>query len=281
MSSPPLRCIGLCNGPFDPSPYWLEWDDGTKHFISRSPFCPDCLTDIIRWSETGEMECFVPVPDYEDAYKVSSWGNMLSLDRIVVDKNGRRMRFKGRMLKPTPNSDGYPQVHVGQHRSSKLHVLVLEAFAGPKPPGLQGCHGDDIRTNNRLFNLRWDTDSANQRDKIRHGRNPLSNRTHCPAGHEYTPENTYLTARGSRQCRECGRGRARKNMADRLRRNRAAVNARQREFWHRNRDVINARGRAKTAAANAARAAETLANPPPTPQWQAKPRTVLQGEPNE
>lgn len=29
--------------------------------------------------------------------------------------------------------------------------------------------------------------------------------THCPQGHEYTPENTAISASGSRRCRECER----------------------------------------------------------------------------
>ena len=30
-----------------------------------------------------------------------------------------------------------------------------------------------------------------------------ADKTHCPAGHEYTHENTYLNPRGSRECRAC------------------------------------------------------------------------------
>jgi len=36
---------------------------------------------------------------------------------------------------------------------------------------------------------------------------PRRARTHCPQGHEYTEENTYVTPKGSRSCRACQRGR--------------------------------------------------------------------------
>lgn len=44
--------------------------------------------------------------------------------------------------------------------------------------------------------------------------------THCPQGHEYTTENTYLMRRGSRVCRTCSRERYRKKKA----RSQAALN---------------------------------------------------------
>ena len=33
--------------------------------------------------------------------------------------------------------------------------------------------------------------------------NPLAKKTHCVRGHEFTPENTYVTKRGFRNCMEC------------------------------------------------------------------------------
>lgn len=46
------------------------------------------------------------------------------------------------------------------------------------------------------------------RENIRRGY--WANKTHCPHGHEYTPENTYRNKRGNRFCRTCHRIRGRK-----------------------------------------------------------------------
>lgn len=51
----------------------------------------------------------------------------------------------------------------------KVHRFVLEAFIGPCPDGLVCCHNDGDSTNNRLDNLRWDTQASNQADRIKHG----------------------------------------------------------------------------------------------------------------
>lgn len=39
-------------------------------------------------------------------------------------------------------------------------------------------------------------------------------RTHCPRGHEYSEENTYITNRGSRHCRSCRREKMRELRAE-------------------------------------------------------------------
>lgn len=50
-----------------------------------------------------------------------------------------------------------------------IHRLVLEAFVGPRPDGLEARHRDGDPTNNRLDNLLWGTSSDNENDKRRHG----------------------------------------------------------------------------------------------------------------
>lgn len=50
-----------------------------------------------------------------------------------------------------------------------VHRLVLEHFFGPCPLGMECCHEDGDASNNHISNLRWDTRSANNQDKKRHG----------------------------------------------------------------------------------------------------------------
>jgi hypothetical protein len=57
----------------------------------------------------------------------------------------------------------YATLRDGQRcRKAHVAVLVLEAHRGLKPgPEYEACHGNGIRTDNRLCNLRWDTKAAN------------------------------------------------------------------------------------------------------------------------
>jgi hypothetical protein len=78
-----------------------------------------------------------------------------------------------RRLCPSNGGKGYQLVKLregGQQRNEYVHVLVLEAFVGPRPEGMEACHDPNPdRTCNRLDNLRWDTPSANNHDKDAHG----------------------------------------------------------------------------------------------------------------
>jgi HNH endonuclease len=53
--------------------------------------------------------------------------------------------------------------------SCGVHVLILEAFYGACPPGLEGCHNNGNATDNRAVNLRWGTPASNNHDRAKHG----------------------------------------------------------------------------------------------------------------
>lgn len=144
-----------------------------------------------------------PVPGYS-AYEVSDLGRVRSVSRI--DAAGKRRR--GRMRSLTTMHSGHLSVTLRGEEGRRrflVHHLVLMAFVGPRPVGMEACHWNDKPSDNRLVNLRWDTRSANQLDSVRNGTHHVARRTHCPQGHEYTPENTYMYPGNRRACRECRR----------------------------------------------------------------------------
>ena len=149
-------------------------------------------------------EIWYDIAGYGGRYSVSNQGRVWS-------------NVSGRELKPTPWSPDYPSVKLcrdGDVRRVKVAALVLEAFIGPRPLGLFACHKDDNRQNSRLDNLCWGTRVDNGQDALRNGRHHHARKTHCARGHEFTPENTYHTRRGSRNCRACGAENAREYRAE-------------------------------------------------------------------
>lgn len=79
-------------------------------------------------------------------------------------------RWKRR--KQNLNTHGYFFVDLwndGRSRIFTVHRIVLIAFRGPCPDGLEGCHNNGDRKDNRLENLRRDKHSNNQLDQRRHG----------------------------------------------------------------------------------------------------------------
>lgn len=149
-------------------------------------------------------EQWKPIPGWGDLYEVSDHGRVRSLPRRVPHYKGGTAQRKARLLRPGVIS-GYERVVLQRDRyieNAAVHRLVLTAFVGPCPPGMEACHGDADRRNNHLSNLRWDTKSANCKERTLQGGSPNAKKTHCPQGHPYTPENTRMDG-GSRKCREC------------------------------------------------------------------------------
>lgn len=79
-----------------------------------------------------------------------------------------------RFLRPSL-SVGYSCVNLYKNSKAhrrQIHRLVLETFVGPCPKGMECCHKNGIRIDNRLKNLRWDTRSNNAKDAVEHGTSP-------------------------------------------------------------------------------------------------------------
>ena len=160
------------------------------------------------------LEQWKPVHGYEGIYEVSSHGRVRSLDRTVTYSDGRVRRYKGKVLRATLSSGGYPCLSLysqGKEKRRYVHSLVAEAFIGTRPKGMEVCHNDGDPANNHLDNLRYDTHSDNMLDSVRHGTNPSTAKTHCPRGHELSAENIPPSSAklGERTCLACHRARAR------------------------------------------------------------------------
>jgi len=82
-----------------------------------------------------------------------------------------------RYLKPFLMSNGYPHVSLGAiGKRAYLHNLVIEAFIGPRPQGMQTRHLDGNKLNARLDNLRYGTPSENLQDRWDHGKGNVGSR---------------------------------------------------------------------------------------------------------
>lgn len=133
------------------------------------------------------METWLPVIGWESYYEVSNQGQVRSLDRTVTDSRKTRA-YRGRILRPSHIASGHQMVVLsrqGFRETCWVHVLVAEAFLGPRPSGQQVCHRDGRPEDNRPENLRWGTPASNAQDAIRHKTNRNTRKQTCPAGHVY------------------------------------------------------------------------------------------------
>jgi ribosomal protein S14 len=101
--------------------------------------------------------------------KVPEWSNYSVCDRGEVrsDRSGKLLtkslmyvsgrQYSKRAYYSVRLSDG-----VRRRRQPYVHILVLTAFAGPCPEGMEACHLNGNRLDNRWpENLEWNTHRAN------------------------------------------------------------------------------------------------------------------------
>ena len=136
-------------------------------------------------------ESWRDIAGFEGLYQISDEGRVWSArSRIFLQPTWNKRR---KYLYVTLCGDGR---RVRRH----VHRLVLEAFEGPCPPGLECCHWNGDARNNSVTNLYWGTRLDNMRDRIRHG---TTRRAYCRRNHELTSDNVWVSRKGVRRCKQC------------------------------------------------------------------------------
>ena len=125
-------------------------------------------------------ELWRDIPGHEGAYQVSSLGRVRSLPRVIpVYDSVRQVTYArpcpGKILRQAVcDKAGHVSVHLGKHcRGIPVHQLVMLAFQGCPPPGLEAMHLNGVPTDNRPENLQYGTHSQNMIDMYRKGKGHL------------------------------------------------------------------------------------------------------------
>lgn len=114
---------------------------------------------------------------------------------------------------------GYGNIGLGGRggRQTKAHRVTYEALVAEIPEGLVIDH---LCRNKSCVNPAH-LEPVTQRENLRRAdawgaaASARRARTHCPQGHPYDAENTYVTPSGSRDCRACRRAASRRAAARR------------------------------------------------------------------
>lgn len=130
------------------------------------------------------------IRNYEGYYEVSDTGLVRGVDRIIVDKNGKTFRHRGKEMKLSQTkgragSVGYLVVNLHKRGVSQVclvHNLVASAFVKNPNNFPTVNHKDGDKTNNNVENLEWASYSENNihalRNKLRQPRgNPILQKT--------------------------------------------------------------------------------------------------------
>lgn len=129
------------------------------------------------------------------------------------------------------NDDGYGSFW--NAANVKAHRLSYIALVGEIPTGLELDHLCRVRHCVNPLHMQAVSHKVNM-ERADFSDNANSKKTHCPHGHPFDGDNTYITPKGDRQCRECRREQSRKFRA----RNKDKVKKINSDYYKNNRNSI-------------------------------------------
>ena len=167
------------------------------------PMAPVSDRGLARWSAIWTPRTLAPGPRVRGAVRgQQSWPGV---ERAASNDTGRPAQAH-------PRQGRYRYVTLtknGKQRRFQVHQLILAAFVGPCPEGMESNRTGTPATTDGLpvtrsrprrpgGTLIYGTHRENIWDKKRHGTEWQSNITHCPQDHEYRPRTrSSSTAAGS------------------------------------------------------------------------------------
>lgn len=167
----------------------IEWKSKQqaleKAFENLAPeICPLCNMIIEKWKS---------VLNFEGFYEVSNYGKVRSFHRL---RNIKDDKSSSHPKAQTTDRDGYNQVSLYKTKKNgekyntagRVHRLVLEAFTGPCPKGMESSHLDGDPSNNRSENLIWETHIDNNNRRKEHGTYYKKGKDHPNYGKEVSKE---------------------------------------------------------------------------------------------
>jgi len=115
----------------------------------------------------------IPIPKYEGIYTINDSGEVFSVNRTVIAKDGNAYRKKGKKLVPFINKQtGYYYISLWRNNKGKtfaLHRIVANLFVSNPYNKPEVNHKDSNRLNCCASNLEWVTSSENSTHGYIHG----------------------------------------------------------------------------------------------------------------
>lgn len=132
------------------------------------------------------------------------WHEKLHIARLFARgrREGECLIWTGKLT-----HDGYGQ-RSWRGKSAYVHVIAYELAHGPVPGGMELDHQCNRRACFETAHLKTVTHRANVLRSTVALPAVNARKTHCPQGHPYSPENTWRSKTGARQCLTCCRRRA-------------------------------------------------------------------------